>query len=90
MQVTSLVSSLQQLVKAQGDLERASASSQQAAAARADSDARALQRLQQELTTAIADTAAAQDQLQVTQSELQRVREQVRCCRAVLASVVMA
>jgi hypothetical protein len=77
MQISSLVSSLQQAIKAQGDLERASVSSQQAAAARADADANALQRLQQELTAAIADTSAAQDQLQVAQTELHRVREQV-------------
>jgi chromosome segregation ATPase len=54
---------------------------------RAAEDAAATKHLQQELTQAINDLAASQDELQVCKAELQRVQKQVRYAGCTVAAL---
>lgn len=83
-QVACLIAKAKQAAKLQTQIEQTATRSQADGEARAAADARAQARLQDELSSAIADTSAAQDALQLAQAELARVQEQVRACALAL------
>ena len=88
LQVTALIATASEVVKLRAEVERLSASTQQAAQARSVTESQALQRLQAELSSAIADTAAAQDRLQTVEAELLRVQRQGKSERAALQAQI--
>ena len=78
MQVNALISVAQEAGALQQELQRVQAELRAASQERHLSASAQQQRLQTELSAAIADTAAAKDRLQTVESELLRVQQQVR------------
>jgi hypothetical protein len=78
VQVDSLLATARTVVQLKNEIALLTASSQHAAQERAVSEADSLKRLQVELSAAIADHAASQDQLQAVEAELLRIQLQVR------------
>jgi hypothetical protein len=78
MQVNALITVASEAGELREQVKRLTAATEQTAQERAASESAAMQRLQAELSTAIADTAASRDRLQTVEAELLRAQQQVR------------
>ena len=80
--MASLIEVAKEVRQLRQQAEQHAAAAKQSAEARSAAEAHAVQRLQGELAAAVAETAAAKDQMEAAQAELLRVQRQVLqlCC----------